>query len=173
MKNAFKLRAQPVFALLLAAGAWNAVLATVAHAQILPSGSPRASATASARVTFLSATTPVPPTVIPRTRAKCSPGDCFSQFISIRANARWQLQVRLASVPVGYTVDLSTPGTPATPIIRLGTAWTAVSYVSGVPTSAITPELTFYGARVPGPNGRVPGANDINGIVQYQVVQAP
>ncbi len=142
-------------------------------AQVVPTGAPRATATASASVSFLSGVTTAPPSVIPRARAKCTPGECFSQFVAVRANATWRLQVRVSTVPVGYTVSLSTPGTPATALTPLGTAWTAVPYVNGVATRGVTPEITFYGARVPGPNGRVPGANDINGIVQYQVVPSP
>lgn len=136
-------------------------------------GQPSASAVSTTAVGFLSESTPAAMTTIPRTRARCSPGECFSQFVATKANAKWQVQVRLVAPAVGFTVSLSTPTRPATASALLSaTVWTPV-YLTGVATRGQTAEVTYYGARIPGPSGRVPSATDVSTLVQYRVVQVP
>jgi len=136
-------------------------------------GQPSGSAVSSAAVGFLSEATPAAVTTIPRTRAKCSPGECFSQFVATKANAKWQIQVKLVAPAVGFSVSLSAPARPATATALLGaTVWTPV-YLTGNATRGQTAEVTFYGARLSGPGGRVPTATDIAALLQYRVVQVP
>lgn len=136
-------------------------------------GQPSASAVSTTAVGFLWESTPAAVTTIPRTRARCSPGECFSQFVATKANARWQLQVKLVAPAAGFTVSLSAPTRPATATALLSaTVWTPV-YLTGEATRGQTAEVTYYGARVPGPAGRVPSATDVATLLQYRLVQTP
>lgn len=138
-----------------------------------PIGRSSASVTSTTLVDFLWEATPSALTAIPRSRARCSPGECFSQFVATKANARWQVQVKLAAPPVGFTIGLSVPTRPASSTAMLSAVvWTPV-YLTGVATPGQTAEVTFYGARVPGPGGRVPTVTDLSTLLQYRVVQRP
>ena len=136
-------------------------------------GAPRSSSSATAILGFLSTVTPATPTLIPRTRARCSPGDCWSQFVGVRANANWRLQVRLATAPVGYTVSMSLPATPATVVTVLSTATWVDTPLTGSATATRNGEVTFYTARRTGPTGRVPTATEVAGVLQYQMIRLP
>ena len=136
-------------------------------------GFPRSTSSAATVLGFLSTATPATPTVIPRSRAECSPGDCWSQFVSTKANARWRLQVRLAAAPVGFSVSMSLPATPATVTSTLSTATWVDTPLTGNATSNATGEVTFYTARLGGPGGRVPTATEVATVLQYQLVRLP
>lgn len=132
-----------------------------------------ASTTSTTLVGFLWEATPSALATIPRSRARCSPGECFSQFVTTKANARWQVQVKLAVPPAGFTIGLSVPTRPAAVTAVLSAAvWTPV-YLTGAATQGQTAEVTFYGARVRGPGGRVPTVTDLSTLLQYRVVQLP
>lgn len=149
------------------------VAAPALHAQPVVRGAPRANSTAGATIEFLSQIIPSLPTVIPRARVRCAPGECFSQFVETKANANWQLEVRLRFPATGFTVDLSNTSTPSIRRARVLTAvWTPV-YVSGAATANQTAEVTFYGAKTSGRSGRVPTSVDIGSLLEYRVVARP
>lgn len=159
----------------LVAGA-TALLATAsagrAQAQVF-AGSPSASTTTGATLDFLWDVQPSSITVVPKSRARCSPGECFSLFVATRANARWQLQFRLRMPTQGFTVDLSTPASPALPSRRLVFGvWTPTN-VTGIATRGKTAEVTLYTARMPGPSGRVPTVAELAPLLEWRVVPAP
>lgn len=143
------------------------------EAQRVVSGVPRASSVAGATVGFLTQLAVASPTAIPKSRAKCAPGECFSQFVGVKANAKWQVEVRLKVPTVGFTVDLSNPTTPSLARARLSsTSWTPL-YLTGPATASLTNEATFYGERTNGKNGVVPTSTDIGLILEYRVVSVP
>lgn len=174
MTRVIRFRALRACAGALATGTLGSVLfAATATAQPALTGSPVTQTSATALVNFLWTTQPGVLTVIQKSRAKCSPGECFSQFVGVKANAGWQLQVKLMFPGTGFTVDLSTPTRPATAVARLSaTAWTPVN-VTGKATANQTNEVTFYGKKVTGPSGRLPTATDLALLLQYQVVRTP
>lgn len=157
-----------------AAGLTLATLACGAGAASAQAPPPtQATTLASAVVAFLSSATPGTVTVIQRSRAKCTPGECFSVFVTSKANARWALQVKLGMPAVGYTVDLTRPATPSVAVSRLATGTWTTTYVTAGPTASNLSEVTLYGARVTGPSGRVPTAADIASVLQFQLVRVP
>jgi len=136
-------------------------------------GAPRAASNASATVNFLTELTSASLTAIPTSRARCTPGACFSQFVTVKANAKWQLQVRLKAPPVGFTLDLSFPRLPSLGRTRLSsTTWVAV-YITGPATASLRDEATFYGAKTTAPNGVVPTGTMVSQILEYRVVAIP
>lgn len=152
---------------------WLCVAAAPAHAQRTLAGTPSTQSGATATVQFLWLTQPGVLTVVTKSRAKCAPGECFSQFVGVKANAGWQLQVKLLVPTSGFTVDLSTSARPNTPVARLSaTNWTPTGTL-GSSTANHSSEVTFYGRKASGPSGRVPTATDLATLVLYQVVRAP
>jgi len=152
---------------------WFSLTAAPARAQRALSGTPTTQSAATAVVPFLWQTQPGVLTVITKSRAKCAPGECFAQFVGVKANAGWQLQVKLTFPAAGFTVDLSTSARPATPVARLSATNWMPTGTSGSSTSGKTSELTFYGKKATGPSGRVPTATDLATLLQYQVVRTP
>lgn len=152
---------------------WLSLIADAAQAQRALSGTPTTQSAATAVVPFLWLTQPGVLTEVRRSRESCSPGDCFSQLVAVKANASWQLQVKLLVPAIGFTVDLSTPSKPDKPVARLSaTNWTPTA-VNGRSTANRTSEVTFYARKASGGSGRVPTAPDIARLLQYQVVRAP
>ena len=152
---------------------WLSLTADPARAQRAVSGTPTTQSGATAVVPFLWQTQPGVLTVITKSRAKCTPGECFSQFVGVRANAGWRLQVKLMVPTSGFTVDLSTSARPSTSVVSLSaTSWTPTG-ISGSSTANQTGEVTFYGKKSSGPSGRVPTATDLGALIQYQVVRVP
>lgn len=136
-------------------------------------GAPRSSSVSTAVIGFLTSATPAVPTLIPKGRAKCSPGECYSQLVAVKANATWRLQVRLAATPVGFSVALSAPASPATVSAALTTATWVNTPLTGTATKGTTGEVTFYTAKLSGPSGKIPSAAELAAVLQYQVVRTP
>jgi len=152
---------------------WLSLTADPARAQRALTGSPTTQTSATAVVPFLWQTQLGVLTAISKSRTKCTPGECYAQFIGVKANASWQLQVKLSALPSGYTVDLSETARPSTSIATLSaTSWTPTRS-SGSSTSNQTSGITLYALKATGPSGRAPTAAEIATLLQYQVVRTP
>ena len=117
--------------------------------------------------------TPTSPTLTQTSQQAdlCNPGACYSGLLSVRANQRWQLQVRvMPSAPAAFLVNWITSA-PARQV-RLTSAFTTIA--SGGTASTDAPvSLQFNANKVTGPGGSVPTAPQLASSLEYRVIAVP
>jgi hypothetical protein len=125
-----------------------------------------------------------PPLVLTGTAGSaCNPGACFRGTITVRANSRWQLQLKTtAPDPAGYKVaHVSASGpagiayyTPGSPdeLSSQDTRWKTVASGTGATAGAgIT--LNLLTIKAGGRSGTVPTAAQLQAVMMYRVVALP
>ncbi len=110
----------------------------------------------------------------------CSPGACFVGSVTTRGNRGWQLQVKLASQPVGFTVRYVQTTVPASAqavnsgVQTLLTTATWLTVATGaLPTGGSVVGVMFNANRTSGNSGVQPSAAQVAAVVTYQVVAFP
>lgn len=153
-------------------------MSSAAEAQVSP---PRTN-TLSTTVSGVFSVAPLVPalTQSSQTGNLCSPGACYNGTVTARGNQRWQLQVKLVSIPGTFTVayvQTSVSGTAQA--VNSGqqtwldaTTWLTVA--SSTHPSAGTPIGVMFNARKgSGKTGIQPTGAQLAATVMYRVIALP
>lgn len=101
----------------------------------------------------------------------CNPGACFASSLSVAANQRWQLQVRVRpTAPNNFYVNWITPA-PQTQI-RLNSTWTTIRSATTTSTGTAV-ALMFNANKASGNGGNTPSAAQLTSYLEYQVIALP
>ncbi|MCC7054530.1 MAG: hypothetical protein IT355_14770 [Gemmatimonadaceae bacterium] len=102
----------------------------------------------------------------------CTPGACYTGGVIVRANQRWQVQVRLRpTAPGTFTAAWLSPSQRQP--LALGPQFTTIA--TGLLPSPSTPlSLTFHAAnRASRTGGVVPSAAQLSASLEFRVVALP
>ena len=131
--------------------------------------------TASVTVSGAFAITPVAPALVQTTQQAglCNPGFCATGSLTVQANSRWQLQVRLKpAAPTSFYVNWITP-TPNQLHVRLGaTTWYTIQSAATVSANTAV-ALRFNANKVTGNNSVVPTAAQLASYLEYRIIALP
>ena len=103
----------------------------------------------------------------------CNPGACFKSSLTVRANQRWQAQVRVKpAAPTTFYVNWITPLPVTQTQVRLSTTWYTIASNSTTTTGAPL-ALQFNANKVTGNTGVVPTAAALSGYIEFRVIALP
>ena len=104
-------------------------------------------------------------------RALCRPGACYRGYITVRANQRWQAQVRLRpSARAGFVAVWITPAPQQA--VPLSTAFVTIATGSGASPNAPV-ALQFAARKANGRGGSVPSGTQLSNALEFRVVALP
>lgn len=130
--------------------------------------------TASVTISGAFAIVPVAPPLTQTTQQGnlCNPGACFTGTMSVQANSRWQVQVRVKpTAPTTFIVNWITPA-PSENQVRFSTAWYTIK--SGTTPSTSTAMPVKYNAnKTTGKGGVVPTAAQLTSYLEYRIIALP
>ena len=104
-------------------------------------------------------------------RALCRPGACYRGAMTIRANQRWQAQVRLRpSAPASFVAVWITPA-PAQ-AVPLSAAFVTIATGSGASPSASV-ALHFGARKAKARGGSLPSGAQLSNALEFRVIALP
>ncbi len=173
-----RLRNAGAQAALAAAALATLALGSAAQAQVSP---PRTN-TLSTTVGGVFSVTPLVPALVQSSQSGnlCSPGACYTGSLTARGNQRWQLQVKLVSVPGTFTVAYVQTTVPATAqAVNSGqqtwlnaTTWLTVAS-SALPSAGTPIGVMFNARKGSGKTGVQPSGAQLAATIMYRVIAFP
>lgn len=173
-----RLRSRGTHAALISTVLAALAMSSAAQAQV----SPTRQNTLSTTVGGVFSAMPLVPALVQNSQSGnlCSPGACYTGTLTARGNQRWQLQVKLASVPSTFTVAYVQTTVPSSAqavnsgmrTVLDATTWLTIA--TGLTPSAGTPIGVMFNARKgSGNTGVQPSAEQLASTLTYRVIAFP